>query len=72
MIKGLYTSTTNSALYIDVHKVHHISERTGRIKMKATIYYRSNNEICHWLTPHGAKNLSLIYDVVKHWKRYAK
>jgi len=71
-MKGYYTATTNSDLYFNVHKVYHISERTGKVKMKATCYYKHNNEICHWVTPYGAKNISIIYEVAKNWIRYVK
>jgi hypothetical protein len=70
-MKGCYTAD-NSDLYVEVHKVHHISKRTGKIKMKATCFYKNSGEICNWITPYGSRNLELIYDVVKHWKRYRK
>ena len=68
-MKGLYTAT-NSDLYVEVYKVYHISERTGKIKMRAACFYKSNNDLCRWITPYGPKNMNLIYDVVKHWERY--
>lgn len=68
-MKGKYTPT-NSDLYLLVHKVHHISKRTGKIKMRVTAFYKHNDEICNWITPHGPSNLKLDYDVVKHWERY--
>ena len=38
-MKGCYTAT-HSDLYLDVKKEYHISERTGKIKMKGTVYYK--------------------------------
>tara|TARA_R110000851_G_scaffold29641_4_gene81439 strand:+ start:2365 stop:2595 length:231 start_codon:yes stop_codon:yes gene_type:complete len=70
-MKGYYTAT-NSDLYIKVYHVYHISKRTGKIKMKAEVFYKSNGEPCYSMNPHGSKHLELIYDVVKHWEIYIK
>ena len=70
MKKGYYTATHDSSLFIRVDKVYHISERTGKIKLRASVFYKSNNEICQWITPKGSKNLTLIYSVVKNWLPY--
>ena len=66
---GTYTAT-NSDLFIKVYTVHDNSVRTGKITIEAEVFYKSNNNLCSWLTPFGPKNLILIWDVVKHWERY--
>ena len=68
---GKYTAA-NSDLYIVVHTIHNISDRTGKIKMKATIRYKRNDEICNWMTPFGPKNIKLNYETVKSWEVYVK
>jgi len=69
MKEGYYTAT-HSDLFVRVHKVYHISERTGKIKMRVSIFYKSNHNLCEWLTPRGPKNMNFIYDGVKHWESY--
>ena len=66
---GTYAAT-NSDLYVKVYKVHNISERTGKIKMRVSIFYKSNDNLCTWLTPSGPTNMSFIYAGVKHWENY--
>lgn len=67
MKKGTYTST-HSDLYYKIYAVHHIGE--DYVKVKAGVFYKSNNDLCRWLCPHGPKNFKLIKSVVDNWEIY--
>ena len=67
-----YFAATNSDLFMKVHKVLNVNRSTGKIKMKVTCFYKSSGNICDYITPLGNTDLTLDYNVVKHWKRYKK
>lgn len=67
--KGRYTAT-HSDLYYVVHKVHYVGPDKDYVKLKATVKYKSNHEVCQWLCPYGwPKNFKLIKSVVENWER---
>lgn len=62
---------TTSDLYLVVHKVYHISEEKNYIKLKATIKYKSNDEVCYWLNPLGrAKTFKLDLNTYNSFVKY--
>ena len=68
-----YLTPYKSDLYLKVHKIHHISARNNYVRLKATIYYKSNDDVCYWLCPYGqAKNFKLRKDVYDSFKPYQR